>query len=80
MDQFVVTNVSKRFCKNGQAGQTVLADISLEWKEGEILSVMGASGSGKSTLAKMLSKKIFYIEDGHSKRLGEKKSKNWEEN
>lgn len=54
MDKFIVTKVGKSFYKDGHAGRPILKDISLEWNEGEILSVMGASGSGKSTLAKML--------------------------
>lgn len=36
--------------KKGFDGQTVLEDISLQVREGEVVSVIGPSGSGKSTL------------------------------
>ena len=36
-------------------GVTVLKDVSLKLKKGEILGIVGESGSGKSTLLKMIS-------------------------
>ncbi|MBO4290356.1 MAG: ABC transporter ATP-binding protein [Lachnospiraceae bacterium] len=36
-------------------GVTVLTDVSLKLKKGEILGIVGESGSGKSTLLKMIS-------------------------
>jgi len=42
-----VTNLYKSF-----DGQSVLEDINLEIKEGEIISILGASGAGKSVLLK----------------------------
>lgn len=45
MSLFQMKHVKKSF-----EGLEVLKDISLEMKEGEILSIIGPSGSGKSTL------------------------------
>ncbi len=45
-----VTNLKKSFEKN-----EVLKDISLEIKDGEIISIIGSSGSGKSTLLRCMS-------------------------
>ncbi|MCX8173091.1 MAG: ABC transporter ATP-binding protein [Thermoplasmata archaeon] len=42
--------ISKKF-----DGKTVLSSISLNLREGEILSVIGPSGSGKTTLVRVLS-------------------------
>jgi ABC-2 type transport system ATP-binding protein len=42
--------VSKRF----RGGPTVLTDIDLEVRPGEVLGVMGGNGSGKTTLLKIL--------------------------
>lgn len=44
-----VDRVSKIF-----EGQTILHDISLEIKDGEIVSLIGPSGSGKSTLCRCI--------------------------
>ena len=42
-----IENLSKSFGEN-----TVLKDINLELKEGEILGLVGENGAGKSTLMK----------------------------
>lgn len=63
--------------KKGFNGAGVLEDISLEVKEGEVVSVIGPSGSGKSTLlrcATMLEK----MDGGELKYMGETAA--WEEN
>ena len=44
-----IENLSKSFGEN-----TVLKDINLELKEGEILGLVGENGAGKSTLMSML--------------------------
>ncbi len=46
----IVDNVSKSFGK-----REILADVSLEVKEGSLLSISGKSGSGKSTLLGIMS-------------------------
>lgn len=45
--------IKKGFGK-GEARQTILKGISLEIKEGEMVSIMGPSGSGKSSLLNIL--------------------------
>lgn len=63
--------------KKGFDGTGVLEDISLEVKEGEVVSIIGPSGSGKSTLlrcATMLEK----MDGGELKYMGEAAA--WEEN
>ena len=58
-------------------GLSVLKDISLSVREGEVLSIIGPSGSGKSTLlrcATLLEK----MDGGELIYLGEKAA--WEEN
>jgi branched-chain amino acid transport system ATP-binding protein len=45
-----VKNLTKRF-----GGFTAVEDVSLEIKEGEIISIIGTNGAGKTTLVNMIS-------------------------
>ena len=48
----------KNLFKTYDGKKNVLEDISLEFKEGELISVIGSSGAGKSTFLRCLNKMI----------------------
>lgn len=49
-------NISKRFF-----GVTVLDDIHLDIRQGEVLCLIGENGAGKSTLCKIMKKVPFSL-------------------
>lgn len=63
--------------KKGFDGLSVLEDISLSVKEGEVTSIIGPSGSGKSTLLRCATM-LERMDSGELKYLGEAAA--WEEN
>ncbi len=63
--------------KKGFDGLSVLEDISLSVKEGEVTSIIGPSGSGKSTLLRCATM-LERMDGGELKYLGEAAA--WEEN
>ena len=48
-------HVSKSYAAGGGAPVTILDDINLEVREGEMLALLGQSGSGKSTILRLIS-------------------------
>jgi len=51
----VVDHVSQTFAKgSGEPGSTVLQDVSLTLRDGEIVALLGRSGCGKSTLLRIV--------------------------
>ena len=50
MSTLEIKNLSHSYIKN----KTVLTNIDLEIKEGEILSILGPSGCGKTTLLRII--------------------------
>jgi len=50
-----VSNVSQTFAKgSGEVGATVLQDVSLSLRTGEIVCLLGRSGCGKSTMLRLI--------------------------
>ncbi|MGL6198481.1 MAG: ATP-binding cassette domain-containing protein [Lachnospiraceae bacterium] len=54
MEKIEVRNVSKKYIDQKGDSIQVLDHVSLDWKVGENISIIGESGSGKSTLARIV--------------------------
>lgn len=72
MNLLEMKNIKKEF-----NGQSVLKDISLQVKEGEIVSIIGPSGSGKSTLLRCATM-LTDIDSGEISYMGKRSV--WMEN
>ena len=72
MNILEMKNIKKEF-----NGQSVLKDISLQVKEGEIVSIIGPSGSGKSTLLRCATM-LTDIDSGEISYMGKRSV--WMEN
>ena len=72
MNLLEMKNIKKEF-----SGQSVLKDISLQVKEGEIVSIIGPSGSGKSTLLRCATM-LTDIDSGEISYMGKRSV--WMEN
>ena len=72
MNLLEMKNIKKEF-----NGQSVLKDISLQVKEGEIVSIIGHSGSGKSTLLRCATM-LTDIDSGEISYMGKRSV--WMEN
>ena len=72
MNLLEMKNIKKEF-----NGQSVLKDISLQVKEGEIVSIIGLSGSGKSTLLRCATM-LTDIDSGEISYMGKRSV--WMEN
>lgn len=71
MNVLEINHLKKKF-----DGLTVLQDISLSVREGEVVSVIGPSGSGKSTLLRCATM-LEHMDGGELIYMGEKAA--WEE-
>lgn len=57
-----IKGLKKNFSSNGLESNTILIDINLDIKSGDILSIIGSNGAGKTTLLNIIADRLNYDE------------------